>query len=46
MIELIAPYGYVYRNKLNYDIYGKIICLGINDSEDNWELIEETKINL
>ena len=41
MIELIAPNGYVYRFKTDPNIYGKQIILGINDSEDNWELIEE-----
>jgi hypothetical protein len=38
---LIAPDGYVYALKSDNTIYGKRISLGINDSPDNWELIEE-----
>lgn len=41
MTELIAPDGYVYALKSDNTIYGKRISLGINDNEDNWELIEE-----
>ena len=41
MRELIAQEGYIYRLKSNNDIYGKRIVLGIDDSEDNWELIKE-----
>lgn len=42
MKELIAPEGFIYRNIFDYDVYGRIIYLGINDSEDNWELIKES----
>ena len=38
---LIAPEGYVYALKSDNTIYGKRISLGINDSEENWELINE-----
>jgi len=38
-----APEGYVYANKLDNSIYGKVIIIGINDSIDNWELILEPK---
>lgn len=39
-IILIAPDGYVYRNILNLEIYGTRISLGVNDLEENWELVE------
>lgn len=41
MRELIAPDGYVYALKSDNMIYGKRIYLGTNDSDENWELIEE-----
>lgn len=42
MKELIAPDGYVYALKSDNTIYGKRISLGINDNDENWELIEES----
>lgn len=45
MIELIAPDGFIYINKLDNNIQGKIIVLGVDESPDNWELIPE-KINI
>lgn len=44
MRELIAPFGMVYRSKLDYDVWGKYIALGIGDSEENWELVSEEVI--
>lgn len=45
MKELIAQDGFVYALKSDNTIQGKVIALGINDNEDNWELIEEPIIN-
>lgn len=42
-MELIAEEGFVYALKTDNSIRGKRISLGIGDSEDNWELIEEPK---
>lgn len=42
--ELVADEGKVIQNKANPYLYGKIIHIGLNDSPDNWQEIDEADI--
>ncbi len=43
---MTATEGYVYARKTDHYQHGKVIHIGVNDKEENWELIiEEEPLN-
>lgn len=45
MNKLQAPEGHIFQHRQTGEILGKTIYLGINDSPENYQLIEDVSID-